>query len=121
MTFRTLAVAGSVVAALTLAACSDDDGDDNETPEETPEENAGLEADPPAMEADPPAMEADPPAMEADPPAMEADPPAMEADPPAMAAGDAPAFGTDEDIAYGGDIWTALDEAALVGDDVIRR
>lgn len=65
---RAIALAGSFLAALTLAACGDDAEDTatNTTP--------ALETTQPAMQAAPPAMQATPPAMEAAPPAMAATP-----------------------------------------------
>ncbi|MCW5698156.1 MAG: hypothetical protein KIS96_15715 [Bauldia sp.] len=83
-TWNGIALAGSLLAALTLAACGDDE------PNQT--DDAQVEADVPAMEAEAPAMEAEGPAMEAEAPAMEAEAPAMEADAPAMQA-ESPAGG----------------------------
>ena len=101
MTLRSLAVGGSILAALTLAACGDDDEDDT----------ADVE---PVAEAEAPVLDAEPPAMEAEPPAMEAEPPAMDAE------AAAPVFGTDADIAYAADLWAALESANLVGDLVLH-
>lgn len=64
---RALALAGSFLAALTLAACGDDTDD-------TPTTTTTLETTQPTMQAAPPAMQATPPAMEAAPPAMAAAP-----------------------------------------------
>ncbi|MGV8840706.1 MAG: hypothetical protein ACWA6X_10435 [Bauldia sp.] len=65
---RMLALCGTFLAALTLAACGDDTDDAVTTTTPT------LETAQPAMQATPPAMEAAPPAMEAAPPAMAAAP-----------------------------------------------
>lgn len=67
---RAVALAGTFLAALTLAAC----GDDTDTATDTTTPAATIEAAPPAMQATPPAMEAAAPAMEAAPPAMAAAP-----------------------------------------------
>ena len=106
MTLRSIAIAGSILTAFTLAACSNDDDEPV-----ADEDVAVLDADAPAMDADAPAMDPDAPAMEADPPAMEADPPAMAADMP---------FGGADDVAYANALWAALDEANLVGEQVIH-
>jgi hypothetical protein len=81
-----IALAGSLLAALTLAACGDDDPAETADEAEAP----AMEAEAPLMEAEAPAMEAEVPAMEAEAPAMEAEAPAMEAEAPAMEA-EAPA------------------------------
>jgi hypothetical protein len=67
---RAIALAGTFLAALTLAAC----GDDTDTATDTTTPATTLETAPPAMQATPPAMQATPPAMEAAPPAMAATP-----------------------------------------------
>lgn len=82
-----VALAGSLLAALTLAACGDDEPED-----------AAVEADAPAMEAEVPAMEAEAPAMEAEAPAMEADAPAMQAEAPAADAPNAADIVVNPDI-----------------------
>lgn len=81
---RAIALAGSFLAALTLAACGDDADDAATNTTTTP---TTLEAAPPTMQAAPPAMQATPPAMEAAPPAMEAAPNAMAATPAGDTAG----------------------------------
>lgn len=75
---RAVALAGTFLAALSLAACGDDT--------DTPDTNTPAAAVTPAPEAGAPAMEAAAPAMEAAAPAMEAAAPAMAALPAADAA-----------------------------------
>ena len=72
-----IALAGTFLAALTLAAC----GEDTDTSTDATTPATTLDAAPPTMQAAPPAMQAAPPAMQATPPAMEAAPPAMAAAP----------------------------------------
>lgn len=97
---RAIALAGTFLAALTLAACGDD-ADDTATTTTAP--TTTLETTAPTMQAEAPAMQATPPAMQATPPAMQATPPAMQATPPAMAA------------APGGAVATTLTIDNLVG------
>lgn len=86
---RAFAVAAAFTAALTLAACGNDDPEDTTPAEEaTPaEEGAALDEGAPAMDAGAPAMDAGAPAMDAGAPAMDAGAPAMDAGAPAMDAG----------------------------------
>jgi hypothetical protein len=89
MRITSIALLGSLAAALTLAACGNNDDDTPEDPvtpaAEAPAETPTPAAEPPAMAADTPAPAAETPAPAAETPAPAADAPAMAADTPAVA------------------------------------